>query len=137
MRCGHGLGAEPRIRAKRRGNCLIGDHRRQFAGDLHREKWRAAQSQCGERREEKEPPTLIAHLLAVLEDLDLVGGAGGLVVEVGGPLAAAAEVLVVEEAVDGVALLRRAHHGHHRVVPLALPGRGLKVDDIVLIFSKR
>ena len=67
-----------------------------------------------------------AHLLAVLQDLDLVGGAGGLVVEVGRPLAAAAEVLVVEQAVDGVALFRRAHHGHHRVVPLALRGRGLK-----------
>ena len=58
-------------------------------------------------------------------------------VEVGGPLAAAAEVLVVEEAVDGVALLRRAHHGHHRVVPLALRGRGLKVDNVVLIYSKK
>ena len=54
-------------------------------------------------------------------------------VEVGGPLAAAAEVLVVEEAVDGVALLRRAHHGHHRVVPLALRGRGLKADNFVFI----
>ena len=91
-----------------------------------------------ETRRERTPNRYrIAYLLAVLEDLDLVGGAGGLVVEVGGPLAAAAEVLVVEEAVDGVALLRRAHHGHHRVVPLALRGRGLKVDNIVLIYSEK
>ena len=74
----------------------------------------------------KEALVCYAHLLAVLQDLDLVGRAGGLVVKVGGPLAAAAEVLVVEQALDGVALLRRAHHGHHRVVPLALRGRGLK-----------
>ena len=70
--------------------------------------------------------TSLAHLLAVLEDLDLVLGAGGLVVEVGGPLAAAAEVLVVEEAISGVALLRRANHRNHRVVSLALRRRGLK-----------
>ncbi len=55
------------------------------------------------------------HLLAVFEDLDLVGLAGGLVVEVGGPLAGVRHVLVVEQPRHRVPLLGRADHGHHGV----------------------
>ena len=57
-----------------------------------------------------------SYLLAVLQDLDLVGPARGLVVEVGGPLPGRGHVLVVVESAEAVTLLLRANHGHLRVV---------------------
>lgn len=72
---------------------------------------------------------VLNYLFAILENLDFVGSAGGLVVEVGHPLAGLAHVLVVEESADGVAGLLGADHGHHGIVrPLLLLQlrRGLK-----------
>ena len=63
-----------------------------------------------------------SYLLAVVEDLDLVGPAGGLVVEVGGPLAGGRHVLVVEQPAQLVPGLLRADHGHHGVVVLGARG---------------
>ena len=65
-------------------------------------------------------PTQRTHLLAVFKDLNLVLLAGGLVVEVGGPLSFGVHELVVEEPAELVALLLRADHGHHRLVTLLL-----------------
>ena len=58
------------------------------------------------------------HLLAVLEDFDLILFAGGLVVEVRSPLSVVVDELVVEQPARLVALLLRADHGHHRLVAL-------------------